>query len=94
MTPGSCMSCDPTTNKCAPKCQALINTFYRSCEGVYTPPDYYFDPAKTIAGYWDDCLAKIRISVQRCGCNGAIPTSGFLHIIVGLFVTVIVLELD
>ncbi|KAH9097005.1 hypothetical protein Ae201684P_011736 [Aphanomyces euteiches] len=74
-TPGSCMSCDPTTNKCAPKCQPLIDTLYKACDGVYTPPDYTFDPAGVISGYWNDCKNQIRIAVQRCGCNFAV-TSG------------------
>ena len=37
-TTGSCMSCDPTYAKCSPKCQPLIDVFYRACDSVYTPP--------------------------------------------------------
>ncbi|RQM28524.1 hypothetical protein B5M09_006692 [Aphanomyces astaci] len=93
-TPGSCMSCDPTTNKCAPKCQPLLDTFYRACDGVYTPPDLAFDPAKNISGFWGDVQVQVRISVQRCGCNKASPVQTTLvtMAVVGLVVVVAGME--
>ncbi|OQS05930.1 sporangia induced hypothetical protein, partial [Thraustotheca clavata] len=70
-TPGSCMSCDPTYPKCPLKCQPLINTLYRDCDGVYSPPGLFFDPASQISGYWGGQINRTRVAVERCGCNHA-----------------------
>ena len=31
----------------------------------------YFDPAQTIRGHWAEEEPKIKIAVERCGCNDA-----------------------
>ncbi|KDO27407.1 hypothetical protein SPRG_06994 [Saprolegnia parasitica CBS 223.65] len=73
-SPGSCMSCDPAQNKCPAKCQPLINTLYVDCDGVYSPPGLFFDPAAKIHGYWNGQVNVTRIAVERCGCNDALRT--------------------
>jgi hypothetical protein len=50
----------------------LIDALYESCDGVYAPQDLYFDPAKTLDGYWNNHIDQLRIYAQRCGCNHAI----------------------
>ncbi|KAL7689052.1 hypothetical protein Plhal304r1_c017g0062361 [Plasmopara halstedii] len=68
-TTGSCLACNPTTFKCPFKCQSLLDAVYKECDGVYAPQDFYFDPARTLDGYWNDHFSVLRVQAARCGCN-------------------------
>lgn len=73
-TYGSCLACSPTNFVCPPKCQSLIDALYEQCDGVYAPQDFYFDPAKTLNGYWNDHIPVLRIQTARCGCSTALSS--------------------
>lgn len=79
-TYGSCLACSPTNFVCPPKCQSLIDAIYEQCDGVYAPQDYYFDPAKTLKGYWNDHMDVLRVKAARCGCSLAMRSIGALSI--------------
>ena len=70
-THGSCLGCDPVEKSCPPGCQSLLDAMSKSCRGVYAPQDQYFDPSKTLSGYWGDQIAYFRIAAARCGCSDA-----------------------
>jgi len=70
-----------STYSCPNQCQALIDSFYESCDGVMTPPGKYFDPAFSIQGKWEDQKQQIKIAVERCGCNGGISLLSELPLI-------------
>uniref|UniRef100_K3WC52 Uncharacterized protein n=1 Tax=Globisporangium ultimum (strain ATCC 200006 / CBS 805.95 / DAOM BR144) TaxID=431595 RepID=K3WC52_GLOUD len=72
-TYGSCLACSPTNFVCPPKCQSLIDALYKQCDGVYAPQDLYFDPSKTLNGYWNDYMDVLRVKAARCGCSGGMP---------------------
>lgn len=74
-TYGSCLGCSPTSFTCPSKCQSLIDALYEQCDGVYTPQDQYFDPAKTLSGYWNDHIDTLRVMTARCGCSGTEKTA-------------------
>lgn len=71
-TYGSCLACSPTNFVCPPKCQSLIDALYEQCDGVYAPQDFYFDPARTLNGYWNDHIPALRVQTARCGCSAAL----------------------
>ncbi|KAJ0391044.1 hypothetical protein P43SY_012021 [Pythium insidiosum] len=73
-TYGSCLACDPTSFKCPPKCQSLIDALYKQCDGVVAPQDFFFDPAHTLNGYFNDNTDVLRVQAQRCGCNESART--------------------
>ncbi|GAB9468702.1 hypothetical protein Gpo141_00006012 [Globisporangium polare] len=79
-TYGSCLACNPTNFVCPPKCQSLIDALYKQCDGVYAPQDFYFDPAKTLNGYWNDHIDVLRVKAERCGCSSAMQTMGALSV--------------
>ncbi|TYZ53303.1 hypothetical protein PybrP1_002398, partial [[Pythium] brassicae (nom. inval.)] len=60
-TYGSCLACSPTNFVCPPKCQSLIDALYEQCDGVHAPQDFYFDPARTLNGYWGDHISVLRV---------------------------------
>lgn len=68
-TSGSCLACDPVVKNCPAGCQSLLQAMSKSCRGVYTPPDYYFDPSKSLYGFWGDQIASFRVAAARCGCS-------------------------
>lgn len=70
-TYGSCLACSPTNSVCPPKCQSLIDALYEQCDAVYAPQNFYFDPAKTLKGYWNDHMDVLRVKAARCGCSAA-----------------------
>jgi hypothetical protein len=75
-TESSCMHCDPAIEFCYFNCQELIDQMYESCDGVCLPDGYYFDASFTLTGCWKDVKPDIKIGVERCGCNSAMPGFG------------------
>ncbi|DBA03030.1 TPA: hypothetical protein N0F65_003218 [Lagenidium giganteum] len=90
-TYGSCLDCNPTSFVCPPKCQPLIDALYQQCDGVYTPQDFYFDPGKTLDGYWNDNIPVLRMYAERCGCNWAMSLSSITCGLLPLLLTVLLL---
>lgn len=70
-TPSSCMACDPTLPTCYGFCQALIDKLYYFCDDVCLPDGYYFDPGSQLKGCWPEVIDRVKIKVERCGCNTA-----------------------
>ena len=69
----ACVGCDPANEACAPGCQLLVDQYYRACAGVTLPDGLFYDPAKTLAGSWENAelYLQVKIAVERCGCNAA-----------------------
>lgn len=88
-TPTSCMSCDPTIPTCSTGCQRMIDQMYRVCDDVCLPYNYYYDANYRIDGCWHEVQRKIKIAVERCGCNNASSVSLWSSLFVLLIITVI-----
>jgi hypothetical protein len=68
-TETSCMGCNPAMPACSSGCQNLIDKLYINCDNVCLPDGYYFDPQWELQGCWKDNIKKVKIKVERCGCN-------------------------
>ena len=53
--PPLCLGCSKMTQDMCPtkiKCQKLIDTLYKSCDGVKLPSRYYYDPPVSLAYFY------------------------------------------
>ncbi|GLD96849.1 hypothetical protein PINS_up020726 [Pythium insidiosum] len=89
-TYGSCLACDPTSFKCPPKCQSLIDALYKQCDGVVAPQDFYFDPAQTLNGYFNDNYDVLRVQAQRCGCSQSVRLSAVSSLWLSLLLAIVI----
>lgn len=93
--PNSCMSCDPAKEMCPINCQNMIDQMYRVCDDVCLPYTYYYDANYNIDGCWHDVRHRVKIAVERCGCNGAghVEVNWFtittILIVVSVFISII-----
>eukprot|EP01038_Epipyxis_sp_PR26KG_P013013 gene13013-17445_t len=92
-TEGSCMNCDPATNKCAFGCQSAIDKLYWKCDSVCLPYGYYFDPDNSLGDCWAEQKPSIKIMAERCGCNSSYSVKQatlFASMIIISFTTILI----